>query len=352
MSNCKYCGKPAGLFRSKHVECEKQHQQRECLIQEQQKQRERVIDEGRKKIINEIVRTIKSAQSFDELEKTIVEIEQSTFVPSAERKVLLAKGWEASVEQFLEDGVLNAKEEERLVNFKVQFALSQEDLDINGAFTKTTKTAVLRDILNGTIPRRAKVEGGLPINFQPGEQVVWAFPGSEYLEDKTRREYVGGSQGVSMRLMKGLYYRVGAFKGKTVEHTERVHIDTGWVVVTNKNIYFTGPQKSVRLPYAKIVTFTPFSDGIGIMRDTTTAKLQIFVTGDGWFTYNLVSNLARNEMQATSLKPEGGYNLVSNLAHDETVQSTPKSATGTFGSQVGKEIMQGVVRGFIGDKKR
>jgi len=36
----------------------------------------------------------------------------------------------------------------------------------------------------------------------------------------------------------------------------------------------------------------PYSDGIGIHRDAASAKPQIFVTGDGWFTYNLVVNLA------------------------------------------------------------
>ena len=181
----------------------------------------------------------------------------------------------------------------RLAEFKERFALSQGDLDKNGAFTKIVKAAVLRDVLSGIVPQRMSVDGHIPINFQKGEQVVWAFAGSKYLEDKTRRQFVGGSQGVSIRVMKGVYYRVGAFKGHAVEHTERVHIDTGWVVVTTKNIYFAGPRKSVRLPYAKIISFEPFSDGVGVMRDAATAKPQIFVTGDGWFTYNLVTNLSQ-----------------------------------------------------------
>lgn len=282
MGNCKYCGKPAGFLRSKHAECEEQHQQRE-----------RVIQGGRQRIAVEVLRAIKGSESFDSLEKTIAEIEQTSFVPPTERKALLTKGWENSVEQFLEDGILDTTEEKRLVEFKERFALSQSELDRNGALTKTAKAAVLRDVLNGVIPQRMSVDGNLPINLQKGEQIVWAFSGSKYLEDKTRRQFVGGSQGVSVRVMKGVYYRVGAFKGQAVEHTERVHIDTGWVVVTNKNIYFAGPRKSVRLPYAKIVSFEPFSDGIGVMRDTATAKPQIFVTGDGWFTYNLVTNLSQ-----------------------------------------------------------
>ena len=282
MSNCKYCGKPAGFLRSKHAECEEQH-----------RQRERVIQGGRQQIAVEVFRAIKGSDNFDNLEKTVSDIEQSSFVPSSERKDLLIKGWENSVEQFLEDGILDATEEKRLVEFKERFTLSQSDLDKNGALTRTAKSAVLRDVLNGVVPQRMSVHGNLPINFQKGEQVVWAFSGSKYFEDKTRRQFVGGSQGVSVRVMKGVYYRVGAFKGQSVEQTERVHIDTGWVVITTKNIYFAGPKKSIRLPYAKIVSFEPFSDGIGVMRDAATAKAQIFVTGDGWFTYNLVTNLSQ-----------------------------------------------------------
>jgi hypothetical protein len=282
LGNCKYCGKPAGFFRGKHAECEEQH-----------RQRERIIQGGLQQIAAEVLSAIKGSESFDCLEKTIEKIERSSFVQSADRKALLIKGWENAVEQFLEDGILDSTEEKRLVEFKERFALSQGELDRNGALTKTAKAAVLRDIFKGIVPQRLKIDVNLPINFQKGEQMVWAFSDSKYLEDKTRRQYVGGSRGVSIRVMKGVYYRVGAFKAQAVEHTERVHIDTGWVVVTNKNIYFAGARKSIRLPYAKIVSFEPFSDGIGIMRDAATAKPQIFVTGDGWFTYNLVTNLSQ-----------------------------------------------------------
>jgi hypothetical protein len=45
--------------------------------------------------------------------------------------------------------------------------------------------------------------------------------------------------------------------------------------------------------YSKIVAFEPYSDGFGIQRDAATALPQTFVTGDGWFAYNLVTNLAQ-----------------------------------------------------------
>jgi len=282
LGNCKYCGKPAGFLRGKHKECEEKHQQQE-----------RVIQGGRQSIVNEATLAINNGDSLDELLQKITSIEHRSLVPNTERGFLLVKAWENAVDKFLDDGILDEAEEKRLTEFKERFSLSQNQLDINGAFTKTAKSAVIRDVLNGIIPQRITIDGNLPINFQKGEQIVWVFPHSKYYEDKTRRTYAGGSHGVGVRVMKGVYYRTGSFKGRAVEHTERVHIDTGWVVVTSKNIYFAGPSKSTRIPYAKIVSFEPYSNGVGVIRDATTAKPQTFVTGDGWFTYNLVANLAQ-----------------------------------------------------------
>ena len=40
------------------------------------------------------------------------------------------------------------------------------------------------------------------------------------------------------------------------------------------------------------MTFEPYGDGLGIMREAQTAKPESFVTGDGWFVYRLAVNLA------------------------------------------------------------
>lgn len=282
MGSCIYCGKPAGFLRGKHKECEEQHQQHE-----------RAIQRGREFILCEAAGAIQTGECYDKLIQKITSIEQKSEVPNTERNSLLVRAWETAVDKFLDDGILDEVEEKRLLGFKEHFGLSHDELDKNGALTKTTKAAILRDVLGGSIPQRITIDGNLPINLQKGEQVVWAFPNCKYFEDKVRRTYVGGSKGVSVRVMKGVYYRTGSFKGRSVEHTERVHMDTGLVAITNKHIYFAGSAKSTRIPYTKIVSFEPFSDGIGVMRDAATAKAQTFVTGDGWFTYNLVTNLAK-----------------------------------------------------------
>tara|TARA_R110000868_G_scaffold189695_2_gene433077 strand:+ start:122429 stop:122581 length:153 start_codon:yes stop_codon:yes gene_type:complete len=49
----------------------------------------------------------------------------------------------------------------------------------------------------------------------------------------------------------------------------------------------------LRIKLDKIVSFQPYDDGLGVQRDAATAKPQSFITGDGWFIYNLVMNVAK-----------------------------------------------------------
>lgn len=274
MGICIYCGKPAGFLRKKHRECE----------------------EKRNKGMTEMVRLAKEAalgmHPIEGLSNELAGIAENSFISSEQIRETLISGWEQAVSHFLEDGNLEIQEEDRLTSFAEHFALTQEDLDKNGAYTKFVRGAVLRELMEGKIPKRCQPVGALPFNFQRSETLIWIFNNVAYYEDKTRRRYVGGSQGVSLRIAKGLYYRVGSFRGHPVETTERVHVDTGILAVTTKHIYFHGSTKSFRVRFDKIVSFTPYSDGIGIQRDASTAKPQVFVTGDGWFTYNLLVNIA------------------------------------------------------------
>jgi hypothetical protein len=236
--------------------------------------------------------SITAKKNLDSLKTTLSQIASDSFISQERIREAMIFGWSKAVDKFLEDDVLQQEEEESLIEFSTQFDLKQDDLNEQGAYTKVVKAVVIRDILNGNIVERVKPNKSLPFNFQKDEKLVWVFQGVNYLEDKTKRSYVGGYQGVSVRVAKGLYFRTGGFKGAPVEHTERVHADDGLMAVTNKHVYFAGSRKSFRIAYSKIVSFEPFSDGIGIMRDAATAKPQIFVTEDGWFTYNLLSNLA------------------------------------------------------------
>ena len=261
MGNCLYCGKSAGLLKTRHKECEG------------------LFSVQARNAINGVIGLAQFAQAWQILPE--------------ERNKLLAQEWEKAVDDFLEDGLLDSQEETRLAEFQNYFKLTTADLNKNGALSRAIQAAILRDVWAGSIPSQAEKHTSLPINLQKGEQVIWTFHNVRYLEDKVKQHYVGSSLGVSFKIVPGVYYRVGQFRGKSMGHTEREHVDTGVFVVTTKHIYFIGGSKNFRIPYGKIVSFLPFSDGIGVIREAANAKPQIFITGDGWFACNLVPNVAR-----------------------------------------------------------
>lgn len=275
MGDCKFCGKPAGFLSGSHKECKSQHKK------------------AKYKIISLVENAGSQGVNISSLEKSINEEVAYGYIDKPTLNKLVVEGWEKAVERAFEDGVLTDDEESNLTELIDHFSLSQAELDENGAYTKIVKGAVLRDVFEGKIPEKVNIDENPPFNLQKTEKVIWVFQDVDYYEQKKRIQYVGGSQGVSIRIAKGLYYRAGAFKGKRVETHETIHADTGLLGVTNKHIYFFGGAKSFRIRHDKIVSFEPFSDGIGLQKDAATAKPQLFVTGDGWFTYNLITNVAK-----------------------------------------------------------
>lgn len=277
MGNCIYCGAKAGFLSKQHKECQSK------------------FELGKTEIISLVKRIANREQEIPKIKIEIEDIAKQSFIDEDALTALYIQGFELLVDAAFEDGVLSSDEEENFLDFMEHFNLSQSAVDRNGFYTKIVKGSVLRDVLNGIIPQRMKITDDLPFNLQKDEQIVWVFTDAKYYEQVSRTQYVGGSRGVSVRLAKGLYYRVGAFKGERVQTSETKHIDTGLLAVTQKHIYFYGlaTTKIFKVPYTKIVAFQPFEDGIGIQKDAATAKPQSFVTGDGWFTYNLITNLAK-----------------------------------------------------------
>ena len=79
-----------------------------------------------------------------------------------------------------------------------------------------------------------------------------------------------------------------------MKYDETEKVGSGLLGVTQKHLYFYSTKKSFRVPFSKIVSFTSLSNGIEIQRDAASAKPQTFITGDGWFTTNLINGILSN----------------------------------------------------------
>ena len=227
--------------------------------------------------------------TLQELENTL----RRTSMSNTHRRQLLIRAWEEAVEGAIEDGLLSLDEENALSQYLDHFGLTTTDVNLNGAHTSVIQAAVIRDVTQGIVPQRQTITGAIPFNLMKSEQLVWVIDGVDYLETVTRRERQGTSHGVSIRVARGLYYSPRQFRSRPIEWEETVHAGTGLLGFTTKHLYYAGARKKFRVRYDRIVSFDPYDDGFGIMRDAQTAKPQAFRTGDGWFAYNLAVNLSQ-----------------------------------------------------------
>lgn len=248
--------------------------------------------EAKYQLITSIAAALESEVEPD-LSSKLIALASKSSVSKAEQEQLLVEGWITAIDRLLSHGELTELNRHRLLAFARSVGLNREALNGDEAVTMLAKAQTLAEVMCGQVPDRGSSISPPPIKVLQNECIVWVFPQSRYLEDTTQDLYVEGTSGVSVHVRKGVYYHASSFKGHPVDHGDRAYLDTGTCVATSRNLYFVGSSKTMRIPYTQIVSFYPFSNGVGVTRDAAAAKLQAFATGDGWFTYNLFTNLAR-----------------------------------------------------------
>ena len=275
MSICKLCGKKAGLFKSLH---------KECLA---------AYEVGKRNIVDLMGKGFCKETDFTTIETEAKKVAAHSYIKADELNELYLQGFEKSIELFLDDGVVTVEEEQVIQNFKSHFHFNDSVLDKKGFLQRVMKSLILRDIFEAKLPSRISFSEDLPFLLQKDEKIIWLFEAVECHEQRTKTTYEGRSQGVSVRIAKGLYYRTGSFKGNPVTSEHSVLLGTGILAITNKNLFFSSSSKTFKTSLLKLISLTPYTDGIGVQKDGVSAKPQIFKPLDGSFAYNLISNLSK-----------------------------------------------------------
>jgi hypothetical protein len=107
---------------------------------------------------------------------------------------------------------------------------------------------------------------------------------AEWHEQRTvtqRINYRGTT--ASIRIMKGVRYRVGSIKPQRITSEEYKLLDSGTLYLTNKRIIFTGRLKNSTISLTKVLSFTPYSDGVEISKDTGRPPLFKFSSNNELF---------------------------------------------------------------------
>lgn len=98
----------------------------------------------------------------------------------------------------------------------------------------------------------------------------------EYYEQRTvtRRIRYGGPT-ARIRIMKGVYWRMGDLAVQRVTEDVTSHVDTGNLYLTSKRLIFMGNRKNSTIRLNKVLDFTPYSNGVQVEKET--GKSPIFI---------------------------------------------------------------------------
>lgn len=270
MADCRYCGQRAGLLSRAHNECQARR------------------EAGWRAMAGKAAEAALGHSAAAGLYNELTLIADGSFIRREEIPAILMDGWNTAIDFTLERRLPTREEEAALYGYLAHFRLNA-----GNAAHRLRQAAALREVVNGNLPRTIP-SPDLPFVFQKSESLVWVFDAVRYYERRTRRVRQGVSHGASIRIMQGLYYHPRVFRSETHESNVTQLVDSGVVALTSKHIYFSGKEKGFRIAYSRVVSFDGDATGFSVIRDAASARPQIFNTGDGWFAYNLVVNLARS----------------------------------------------------------
>jgi hypothetical protein len=269
MGICRYCGKPAGVFRHVHSECEALHAGFRGKVRQ-------VLDG-----------VLVSNAPFDGVDIAIHAAASKSFVGADELKRIVAVQMAVEVDLLSNSRVLTTDDETRIKQACV--ALDIQTSDCSGVEDRMRKSSVLRGLEAGQLPK-ATISGYNPLQLQKDEQLIWVFNDCVLLEYHKSVSYVGRSGGISVRVAKGLYLHSGSSRGQRIEQENLERTAVGNLVVANKSISFVSSFKTLRVPTHSIVAINLFSDAIQISKGNAGSKPLVFQVDDPPFAANLVSH--------------------------------------------------------------
>ncbi len=160
-------------------------------------------------------------------------------------------------------------EQQNIYNTAKALGLNPANLPLD-AQTKTIfdHHVLLNALEKGNLP----IISNVSIVVQKNEVAHWQINATLLTPKTITTGYTGGSRGVSIRVMKGVSYRIGSSRSTPIRESVTIR-HSGVLVVTNKRIVFAGSGKSFSIGYKQLLSFDPYSNGIGLQKESGTGYL-------------------------------------------------------------------------------
>jgi hypothetical protein len=281
VAQCKYCGQNAGWFKEVHEACANASRK------------------GCSEILSVVSSAVAEGKSYADIRPKVEQAKTEGKIPAEDFHAALVNGLSSGAEKLGLAEPLSEDKHSGFLDFIRDAGLTQQELVKTNGYKAAVSSMVLWYVLHGRIAEIADDQQH-PFNLQSGEIPIMMFGSVVYSQETVSRSRQGGYAGASLPLGHGIYYHFGGFQAHTLEKTSLKEIDYGRFLLTTQNMYFGGDHKTFRLPYDHVVRFEPYSDGLGIFRDSASAKPEVFTVANpfsavGWFLFNLTHFLAQPE---------------------------------------------------------
>ncbi|MHB1459120.1 MAG: hypothetical protein ACYC0V_19610 [Armatimonadota bacterium] len=168
---------------------------------------------------------------------------------------------------FISDAELQSEEIDLLTTYRTKFGLSEDEVKWNERIQPYIYVASIKN--NNRLPM-IDVEsfGSAPPILKKGEIIHFSAEASLKEIKTVKLGYAGGSHGVSIRVMKGVSYRVGSNRGHIMKEEQLVETSSGTLLITNQRI-FLHPHpgnKPLSIPLKDLVSYQCYSNGMEIYK--------------------------------------------------------------------------------------
>ena len=158
------------------------------------------------------------------------------------------------------DGGVSDQEQQK-INAKnraieLQKIKAQEQTDLNQFLT---------GLQNGSLNITTKDTS--PVILKKNEHLSMVMNNISLQEPRSVRQTRAAYGGPTIRVAKGVSFRMGGASARSESHEEIKVIDQGSLILTNKRMVFIGSKRTTNIDLKKIMAITAYSDGIESQRE-------------------------------------------------------------------------------------
>lgn len=221
--------------------------------------------ESKKIYAEEVTETIKDGQFNIIKKENLKKLQSDLLLPDNLAQSILGEKAKDLYEKFIDDAL---KDERLSIDEELELEMIAKNLGIDPKYSDNKKENLNRyrlywQIENGYLPilnSEIAIQKNETLHFRT--KIDWL----EQRKVTKRINYWGPV--ARIKIMKGVYYRIGSIGAQRVSEDNWQMIDSGVLYLTNKRLIFLGQKGNKTIPINKILDFKPFKNGIDIQKDS------------------------------------------------------------------------------------